>query len=387
MITPETHSSFAELVHRQVQAALAESLADAYAPELREMIERYLSRPARYIRPRLMMAAARVYGGRSRSQGEFRQAEGERSSRRGARGAESETAANDSEPEPATDSPVVRLSVATELLHVFALLHDDRVDTPCREGEFSSGSALLAGDLLFAQGYGLIAETVERYRLAPEILHQVRHVASRTVVGQAADVTFRRTHGDAPTLADLYHLYDLKTGLYTIAAPLQIGALAVGCEPREVDALEAVALPLGRAFQMRDDLEDIASARDAGGAAAGTSSAAAQVTGERPASVPPWELNLAVTYAAETARHGGGEPPQIEDDAAFLTDLEVSELERFVTGRINVLMGEAYAAVEHLDLTATRRGELVRELAAILTSLTFTPTQENTVGRTYGPQH
>lgn len=369
MITPETHSSFAELVHRQVQAALAESLADAYAPELREMIERYLSRPARYIRPRLMMAAARVYGGRSRSQGEFRQAEGERSSRRGARGAESETAANDSEPEPATDSPVVRLSVATELLHVFALLHDDRVDTPCREGEFSSGSALLAGDLLFAQGYGLIAETVERYRLAPEILHQVRHVASRTVVGQAADVTFRRTHGDAPTLADLYHLYDLKTGLYTIAAPLQIGALAVGCEPREVDALEAVALPLGRAFQMRDDLEDIASAR------------------ERPNSLPPWELNLAVTYAAETARHGGGEPPQIHDNTAFLADLEVSELERFVTGRINVLMGEAYAAVEHLDLTATRRGELVRELAAILTSLTFTPTQENTVGRTYGPQH
>ncbi len=369
MTTPEPHPPFAELVRRQVQAALVESLADTYAPGMREMIERYLSRPARYIRPRLLIAAARVYGGRSQALGKYRPAEGEQESHRGMSGAGSETAANELEPEAPADSPVVRLSVATELLHVFALLHDDRIDTPCRESEFSSGSALLAGDLLFAEGYGLIAETVERDHLAPEILHQVRHVASRTVVGQAADVTFRRTHGDAPTPADLYHLYDLKTGLYTIAAPLQIGALAAGCDPGEVAALEAVALPLGRAFQMRDDLVDIASAR------------------ERPASVPPWELNLAVTYAAETARRGGGEPQEIDDDAAFLTELDGSELERFVTGRIDALMGEAYAAVEHLDLTAARRGDLIRELADVLTSLTFPPAQENTVGRAYGAQH
>lgn len=369
MTTPEPHTPFAELVRRQVQAALVESLADTYAPGLREMIERYLSRPARFIRPRLLIAAARVYGGRRQAPGNKWPPQGEQERHRGMSGAGSETAANELEPEPAADSPVLRLAVATELLHVFALLHDDRVDTPCREGEFSSGSALLAGDLLFAEGYGLIAETVERSHLAPEILHRVRHVASRTVVGQAADVTFRRTHDDAPTPADLYHLYDLKTGLYTIAAPLQIGALAAGCDPGEMAALEAVALPLGRAFQMRDDLEDIT------------------LAGTRRDSVPPWELNLAVTYAAERARRGGGEQPQIHDDAAFLTELDVRELERFVTGRIDALMGEAYAAVEYLDLTAARRGDLIRELADVLTSLTFPPAQENTVGRGYGSQH
>jgi len=322
-------------VRRQVETALNESLADTYAPELREMIMGYLARPARYIRPRLVIAAARAYGAT-----EF-----------------------------GTDAPVVRLAVATELLHIFALLHDDRIDTSCRDGEFSRETALLAGDLLYTVGYGLIAETVASSQLPREILLQVRHVASRTVVGQAADVTFRRTHSDRPQLTDLYRLYDMKTGLYTMAAPLQIGALAAGSPPSEISALHAVALPLGRAFQMRDDLRDMASAQDV---LQGT--------------IPPWELNLAVTHAAERARQGGSEPEPIGDATMFLADSDTHELARFVDDRIGELVDEATRAVDQLSLPVDRRVDFRRELEATLTSLTFPPEGANTEPRSYGTQ-
>jgi len=342
-------ASFAALLERRVREVVAESYADTHAAELVNTITAYLSRPARYVRPRLVYAAAHAY-----------------------RGADGGAAtANDGA------SAVDRLAVATEMFHVFALLHDDRIDTPRGVGEFSPETALLAGDLLFAAGYGLIAETVEHYRLPREILLQVRRIASRTVVGQAADVTFRRTHGDRPQRADLYHLYDLKTGLYTIAAPLQIGALASGADPGEIERLQEVALPLGRAFQMRDDLLDITAA-----------ATGAQTAAE---SIPPWELNLAVTYTNERDRGGlispepGGSPPDSSDEA-FLVALDLPGLAEFVSVQVDELLREAVGAVARLHLSSDQRTRLLSDLEDTLTSLTFPSPEANTVFSAYGPQ-
>jgi geranylgeranyl pyrophosphate synthase len=341
--TPDLPFQFKDLVRRRLQSALYDVHAEEHAPELVELITHYLERPARFIRPRLVVAAARAYGAR-----DFRE-----------------------------DSPVVLLSVATELLHVFALLHDDRIDAPCHDGAYSSGTSVLAGDLLFAAGYGLIAETVERYRLSQDILAVVGSVASRTVVGQSVDVRFRRIHGDRPSTSDLYRLYDLKTGLYTVAAPLQIGALAADCDPTEVAGLEAVAIPLGRAFQMQDDLDDLA---DAQNRINGSDGAPTTPGG----SFPPWELNLAVTYTAEQARRRAVSQEEIHDDRAFLHSLDMGELKRFVAAEIEGMVGEARHKLDQLSLSSRQRHDFRREIEAALANLTFPSHEANTVSRTYG---
>jgi geranylgeranyl diphosphate synthase type I len=46
----------------------------------------------------------------------------------------------------------------------------------------------------------------------------------------------------------------LKSGRYSVARPLELGALLVGASPEQAAALLALGDPLGRAFQLRDDL-------------------------------------------------------------------------------------------------------------------------------------
>jgi hypothetical protein len=354
---PDLSFSFQDLIRRWAFAVVKDSGAEDHAPELVAVIMHYVERPARFIRPRLVVAAARAYGAQ-----EFDE-----------------------------DSPVVLLAVATELLHMFALLHDDRIDTPCREGSFSSGTALLAGDLLYAAGYGLIAETVEQHHLSRHILTEVRRIASRTVVGQSADVRFRHVHADHPSRADLYRLYDLKTGLYTVAAPLQIGALAAGCDPAEAASLAEVALPLGRAFQLQDDFKDIVEVRDR--ILNGDGSSAERDRSFR--SVPPWELNLAVTYAADSrqaearqaeASQAEVHQRQLRDDSAFLRSLDMGELKRFVSTETQRFVRDAIRHMAHLQLSPEQRLRFRREVEGALVTLTFPSDKANTSSDTYGTE-
>jgi geranylgeranyl diphosphate synthase type I len=53
---------------------------------------------------------------------------------------------------------------------------------------------------------------------------------------------------------DIERVYELKTGSYTVRGPLRLGALMAGGSPRLLTALDRFALPLGVAYQLRDDL-------------------------------------------------------------------------------------------------------------------------------------
>ncbi|MFW5828373.1 MAG: hypothetical protein ACOCU4_09780, partial [Alkalispirochaeta sp.] len=63
MTEPWNAAAFADLLERHVHTVVRESLADAHAAELVDMIAAYVSRPARFVRPRLVYAAARAYQG------------------------------------------------------------------------------------------------------------------------------------------------------------------------------------------------------------------------------------------------------------------------------------------------------------------------------------
>jgi geranylgeranyl diphosphate synthase type II len=252
MITPERLEGE---ISRRLRAELGKEEVLSRVPMLQEVIERYLRRPAKLLRPRLLLESAAAYA-------------------KGSKGA----------PEEA----LFRLATATELLHVFALMHDDRVDASERAGVELPQSAgrevfmLLAGDLLHTLAVQMIQECVTAFSLSRAIPRRVHSVSVRTIAGQAMEVSRYAEGEETPHLEALFELYDLKTGYYSFVAPLIIGALATGEEmaTRDAAVLEEVGLLLGRAFQIKDDAEDIS-----------------DLMADPPeGDLPSWELGLLLAY-------------------------------------------------------------------------------------------
>lgn len=218
---------------RRLRATIVDSLptADddlglrAESDALLAHIDAYLARAARLLRPRMVFEAARAFGGAPRE-------------------------------------TVCRLAVATELLHIFALMHDDAIDGDTPRGA-STITGLLAGDLLHAVGWAELASAAREAAIDGAVLDLIRSTATITIVGQVAEQAW-----DAPSdVAALYRLYDAKTGQYSFVAPLTIGAWAArptALSDGDRTALAAVGRSLGRAWQLADDLADDAEDRRAG---------------------------------------------------------------------------------------------------------------------------
>ncbi len=158
--------------------------------------------------------------------------------------------------------PALDAGVAIELLHAYFLIHDDWMDDDdIRRGgptvhvmlsrKYASettgaASAVLAGDL----GVALATEALSRVDIAPSRLHRALAAFAQmqvdAVAGQQLDLTGRTS--------DIEKTYVLKTGSYTVAGPLRLGAVLAGASASLLTTLERFALPAGVAFQLRDDL-------------------------------------------------------------------------------------------------------------------------------------
>lgn len=157
---------------------------------------------------------------------------------------------------------------ALELLHAFALIHDDVMDgSATRRGQpalhvrFASrhatsrgagesrrhgeGLAILAGDLAFVLADTLLDSAPARVR---QLWHEMR---VELVAGQWVDVVAAGSTVRSPELARWVARY--KSGRYTVERPLQLGAALAG-DDRLVGLYSAFGEPLGQAFQLRDDL-------------------------------------------------------------------------------------------------------------------------------------
>jgi geranylgeranyl diphosphate synthase type I len=164
---------------------------------------------------------------------------------------------------------VVQAGAALELLHIFALIHDDVMDeSASRRGQpsvhtlaaqlhlhsaargsavrFGESIAVLVGDLAHAEADHLVTEL-------PEPMRRIwRRLVIELVQGQSRDLT-----GTAAGRRDLAHARQvarMKSGAYTVQRPLQLGAAAAGAEPEVVRAITRYGREVGEAFALRDDL-------------------------------------------------------------------------------------------------------------------------------------
>ncbi len=164
---------------------------------------------------------------------------------------------------------VLPFACALELVHTYSLVHDDlpamddddlRRGRPTSHRKFGEGTAILVGDALLTEAFGLMADA--RGVAPPRALAVITEVARAAgeggmVGGQALDLA---AAGRAATLAQVRAIHRRKTGALFTAA-VRVGALAGGARPPLLRRLTACGEQLGLCFQIADD---IAAAVEAG---------------------------------------------------------------------------------------------------------------------------
>jgi geranylgeranyl diphosphate synthase type II len=161
-------------------------------------------------------------------------------------------------------------ALALEYVHTYSLIHDDlpamddddlRRGRPTNHKVFGEGHAILAGDALLTEAFGVLASAeLDPVRRAEALRLLAEGAGWRGMAGgQALDL-----EGETLATYDLDHLrliHRLKTGAL-LRTSLEIGAVLGGAAPAERAALRAYGEAIGLAFQIQDDILD-ATATDA----------------------------------------------------------------------------------------------------------------------------
>jgi geranylgeranyl diphosphate synthase, type I len=178
-------------------------------------------------------------------------------------------------PGPEDEAAVLCAAAALEFFHGSALVHDDVMDAATtRRGRpathigfsgrhltggldgnsaaFGVGAAILVGDLALVWS----DELLHRSGLSPAALTRARTVwdTMRTEVTAGQYLDLLRAAGGLPGPQGALTVARFKSAGYTVQRPLQLGAAIAGAGPEALAACTAIGLPLGEAFQLRDDV-------------------------------------------------------------------------------------------------------------------------------------
>jgi heptaprenyl diphosphate synthase len=162
---------------------------------------------------------------------------------------------------------IVAAANVVELTHLATLYHDDVMDeaavrrgAPSANARWGNSVAILVGDYLFARAADIAAS------LGPEAVRLQARTFARLVHGQIAETVGPR--GVDPIEHHLHVITEKTASL--IATSARFGGLFSGAEAAHVEALAEYGETIGIAFQLSDDLLDIASESIQSGKTPGT---------------------------------------------------------------------------------------------------------------------
>ena len=279
----------------------------------------------------------------------------------------------------------LRAAAALELLHGSALVHDDYMDaSDTRRGrpsvhraftarhlaegwrgdpeQYGAAAAILLGDLLLSWADELLrtcGSSPERVLAALRFFDTTR---SEVIGGQFLDVSVQAR--GAADVEQSMTVLRYKSAKYSVERPLHVGAALAGGSEAIVATLTAYGVPLGEAFQLRDDLLGVFGDPEVTGKPAGDD----LTEGKRTVLVA-----LALKELAET--DPGAAKTLDESLGHHLTGSEVAELQRIIVRsgaqaqveeRIESLMRQSLAALDGSPVT-TEAQETLQALATAAT--------------------
>lgn len=217
-----------------VRATLLERLpegeprAHLYGP-----MRAFVGRSGKGLRPALLIAACRAFGG--------------------------------------TTEQALTSACALELLHNAFLIHDDIQDgselrrgVPCLHEELGVPLAINAGDAMLATALRLLRRNVEDLGPASawRVFDEFDRLIAESLEGQALELGWIRDNDLSVRTADYLRMTLKKTCWYSFIHPLRIGALIARPQGVDADAFIPFGFFLGAAFQIRDDVLNLIGERD-----------------------------------------------------------------------------------------------------------------------------
>jgi geranylgeranyl diphosphate synthase type I len=284
--------------------------------------------------------------------------------------------------EPADEPALLRACAALELLHASALVHDDYMDaSDVRRGrpathrafeqlhrdrgwsagpeQYGAAAAILLGDLLLSWSDELLRTCGLPTDRVLSALHYFDLTRTEVVAGQFLDVSAQaRRSADVDTAMTVLRY---KSAKYSVERPLHIGAALAGAGPARIAALTRFGLPLGEAFQLRDDVLGVFGDPAVTGKPAGDD-------------LEEGKRTVLVALALD-ALPGGAAETLDRSLGTDLADGEVEELRGLIDASgareqleevIDQLTGRAVGALESADIEPRAR-EVLRDLAAAAT--------------------
>ncbi|WP_210602454.1 polyprenyl synthetase family protein [Brevibacterium oceani] len=355
----DSPQSIAAEVSAQLETFLAEKAAqfEAISPDAAAIGESLtaFTRGGKRIRPVLLWWGFQLAGGRVSG-----------SADRSANPANPVNPANPANPvnpanpaNPATTAAgLAQAAGSLELLHAAALIHDDVIDhsdtrrgQPSLHRQFESrhGRQGLRGD---AESFGVSASIVigdiclalseELFERAQETLggntraRELRGTVRRDVmVGQYLDVLAEVIALDDDRIGErAWEVLSFKSAKYSVEQPLLLGAALAGADDDLLDEISDFGLPLGQAFQLRDDVLGIAGDPQATGKPAGDDIREGKRTvliAETVARISPAQFDVLASRL--------GDPD--------LTDAEVAECVEMITSSGGLAAVEAFIEDKH----------------------------------------
>lgn len=161
----------------------------------------------------------------------------------------------------------IRSAVALELLHNAFLVHDDIEDeSDARRGRptlhalHGVSVAVNVGDALTLLGLRALIDNRDTLgpTLTMQILDEAERMARETVEGQAIELGWRQDNAVHLTEADYLEMVLKKTCWYTTIYPTRVGALIGTRSDRDLDRFIRFGFFLGAAFQIQDDVLNLA---------------------------------------------------------------------------------------------------------------------------------
>jgi len=174
-----------------------------------------------------------------------------------------------------TSQKIIKASMGIELTHSFLLIHDDIIDrdakrhgvatiherykkigksiAPFKDSvHFGNSMAMIVGDVASAMANEIIFNIDFPEKIIIKALNKLQEIVFITIPGEMMDVVME--YQGKTTEEEILRMFEGKTSRYTFEGPLHLGAILAGGDKETLQAFTKYSLPLGKAFQLKDDI-------------------------------------------------------------------------------------------------------------------------------------